>query len=88
MGLAISWILHSWKGVNLQALVCMCSWPRLLFTMQTSLMHSVRGVIFLLSTSWKISAPQESQVYALTWRSGLTSETRVTIPRTVMSLPR
>lgn len=38
--------------------------------------------------SWKVSEPQTSQVYAFTRSSGLTSETRVTIPRTVMSLPR
>ncbi len=38
--------------------------------------------------SWKVSEPHTSHVYALTWRRGLTSDTRVTIPRTVINLPR
>lgn len=46
------------------------------------------GVNCLLEMSWKTSEPQLSQEYALTSNSGLTSDTRVTMPRTLIKRPR
>ena len=60
----------------------------LFLTHSFSFWQSVMGVNSFLEISWKFSEPQTSQVYALTSSSGLTSDTRVTMPRTVMSFPR
>src|SRR5262245_60777158 len=38
-------------------------------------------------TSWNTSAPHWSQLYAFTTRCGFTSDTRVTMPRTVTRCP-
>lgn len=85
---AISWILTSWKGWKRDARVCMKSLPFVWLVLHVSDGQTMRGVKLFCATSWKISFPHESQVYALTRRRGLTSETRVTIPRTVMRWPR
>jgi hypothetical protein len=48
----------------------------------------VSGVNCLLETGWKTSSPQTSQVYAFTRIEGLTSETLVAMPLTVINWPK
>lgn len=84
----ISCILISWKGLKRQALVCICREPRRPFFLHSlSFWQSEIGRNVFWEISWKVSEPQTSHVYALTCNSGLTSDTRVTIPRTVINRP-
>lgn len=85
--LTISWIFISWKGTNLDALVCMTSEPWTRSILHPADGHSDSGRNVLDVISWNDSSPHESHEYALTRMCGLTSDTRVVIPRTVMSLP-
>src|SRR5262245_52998495 len=74
--------------MNLDALVDRNSWPLELFCLHSSDGHSCRGINCLAVTGWKTSDPQRSQVYALIFTAGLTSETRIVMPLTVMRCPR
>lgn len=62
----ISWILTSWNGTNLLALVCMVKLPSILSDLHASDGHSVSGRNVRLRISWKASSPHDSHEYALT----------------------